>query len=529
MNHPILKAFSVKRLALSVPLLLIPYCLSLIAFATPAFAQTTPTTPCPEMPQIAQQRNDYNKAAIDSGQYDSNVFQGDSTIYGITDGLNTLLTGCSLIHPKTNSATAGTGALAGARNLITALYSAPPASGVQYFAQKIKQFNPTRDAYAASDPGIGFKALSPIQPLWTAFRNISYLGFILVFIVIGFMVMFRAKISPQAVATVQDSLPRIVVALILVTFSYALVGLMIDAMFVILNVAINALGPGGAGLIDVQTANNNVVGSNVFSAVMGAQGGIFMTVAGAISDIIQKLFDSGALVKVLGFLGGSLVAIIAAIAMLFVMFKVFIMLLMAYVSVIILTIFAPFILLFQAMPGSNGAKEWFKQIAANLSVFPVVALMFILAGILGNISSLGSTGKGAITGGDVGQFPLLTGQLNVDSITSLIGIGILFMTPSAAKIVKERFGVKEGALGAGAGAGLATFGAGAAAGRRIGAEVGPHVPYVSSAADYIAARREMPKIRRQAAISEHAGKQGYQYQPGIGYARSTKEGEGTGE
>lgn len=460
----VLQSLIASRKLLIVLVVSFLFSLFSLTFVPSAHAQAnTSTNYCPPTGNTTQQiRNDYNSAAIKAGNYDSNTFQGDSVVFGITDALQTLLTGCSLIHPETNVATANNSALAGATNLITALYLNPPASGVQYVAQQIRKFNPVQDAYAQTG-GIGFNALSPVQNVWGAFRNISYLGFIIVFIVIGFMVMFRSKISPQAVATVQDSLPRVVVALILVTFSYAIVGLMIDAMFVILNVLINALDQ--AQLINAGVVNSTVINSNVFSVVINSDKEIFGAVFQAINGIINSMV-SGAFGKFLGGIGGGVVAIMAGIAMLFIMFRIFVMLLMSYISIIILTVFAPFILLFQALPGSNGAKEWFKQIGANIAVFPTVALMFILGGMLGGITALGATNAGQFSGQNnlVGQFPLFTGGLNIQNIGSLIGLGILFMTPAAAKIVKDRFGIKEGgALGAGGAMAAASLGAGAGA------------------------------------------------------------------
>src|SRR5258708_14361646 len=46
------------------------------------------------------------------------------------------------------------------------------------------------------------------------------------------MIMFRVKISPQVVVSVQSALPKIAIALVLVTFSYAIAGFLIDIMYV---------------------------------------------------------------------------------------------------------------------------------------------------------------------------------------------------------------------------------------------------------------------------------------------------------
>lgn len=459
---------SIKKLLLLAVSLFFVFCLVSFIFTRSAHA----IADCAPATTTVDAINRVNKCAISTSAFDDKIFNFNQ-MAGTVCSIQRLLTGTCELQPEINKVTAGTGALASAGRAVAMLYSVQPVSGVQYFAGVIQRFNPIQPAYAqgtaanASCPagsnagGIGFSSLCPVQNVWSAFRNISYIGFIIVFIITGFMVMFRSKISPQAIATIQDSLPRIVVALILVTFSYAFVGLMIDAMFVILNVVINALGPGGAGLIDIQGANK-VISSNVFQVVWGAKGGVFDTVFHSVNNIIEQMFNIDKLNNVLGFLGGGLVAIMAAIAMLFVMFKVFFMLLMSYISIIVLTIFAPFILLFQALPGNNGAKEWFKQVAANISVFPVVALMFILAGMLSGIPSLGGTDTGKFPQENVGQFPLFTGGLGLDNLGPLIGLGILFVTPSTAKLVRERFGLKEGgALGTAGAAAMAGFAAGA--------------------------------------------------------------------
>ena len=82
----------------------------------------------------------------------------------------------------------------------------------------------TQPVYAQ---GIGFSALTPTLQVWKAFRNLSYFLFIIIFIVVGFMIMFRAQINPQTVVTVQAALPKIVVTLIMITFSYAIAVLLL--------------------------------------------------------------------------------------------------------------------------------------------------------------------------------------------------------------------------------------------------------------------------------------------------------------
>lgn len=425
-------------------------------------AQTTGNCdPVPTGQRLTDQEavDKINKCAIEKNVFDDKIFNINQ-LAGTTDSLFNLLTGRSKLHPETNDVTAKTGALAASSQLVASLYSQPPVSGVEYFAQKIQQFNPVQPAYA-QEGGIGFSALKPVQRVWTVFRNISYVGFVIVFVIMGFMIMFRAHISPQAVATVQDSIPRIVVALILVTFSYAIAGLMIDIMFLVLNIVVNALKT--AGLLEGTSIGQDIFQKSVFGVIFGNWKDVFKTVADALANFIDKSIDIIVLDKILGFFGGTLGAIVVGIAILFIMFRIFFMLLIAYVMVIVLTMAAPFFFLFQALPGRNGAGEWFKQMASQVAVFPTVALMFVFAGILGGLGRV--DGGSAIGAGQVGQFPLLAGDIQTDVIGKLIGIGILLMTPSAAELVRNALGVRGGPQGAFGAAGAALGGAaGVAAG-----------------------------------------------------------------
>ncbi len=461
-----------KRLTLIALAAFLTYNLALVTFVSPVFAQPATASNCVALPPdpnnpptAAEEINQINDCAIESNVYDDKMFNFNQ-MSGTADSLYTLLLGYSALHPETNTVTADSGTVQMANNMIASMYARPPISGTYYVAQMIQKVNPVQPAFAQTlAGGIGYSILQPVNAIWSSFRNAAYVGFVIIFVVIGFMIMFRRKISSQAVATIQDSLPRIVIALILVTFSYAIVGLLIDAMFVILNVIAALLVDTGQITKD---GTNKVFTNNIFSIVFESIGGIYKSVSGAVSEMLKNLLAKGLIGGTIGWIGGSILGIIAAIAVLMVSLRIFLMLLMSYVSLILLTIFAPFILLFEALPGNNSFNGWFKQIIANLSVFPTVAVMIMLAAILSGIGGLGATGGNAIKDESIGQFPLLSGVFEAGAIGQLIGLGLLLMTPAAAKIVKERLGVKEGALGAGAGVAMAGIAAGAAPFQKAG-------------------------------------------------------------
>ena len=121
----------------------------------------------------------------------------------------------------------GGGAIGVMGKMISVLYTPPLHSG-DYFNHLAQNFGIAKPAYAQ---GTGFEGLKPLLGLWTAFRNIVYLIFTIVFVVIGLAIMFRIKIDPRTVMTIQNQIPKIIIGIVLVTFSYAIAGFLIDMMY----------------------------------------------------------------------------------------------------------------------------------------------------------------------------------------------------------------------------------------------------------------------------------------------------------
>lgn len=77
----------------------------------------------------------------------------------------------------------------------------------------------------------GYKYLKDslkLDKLWGQSRNIAYMFFVVAMIVIGFMIMFRNKIGGQVLVSISNSIPQLIICLVLVTFSFAIAGLMLD-------------------------------------------------------------------------------------------------------------------------------------------------------------------------------------------------------------------------------------------------------------------------------------------------------------
>ncbi len=339
--------------------------------------------------------------------------------------------------------------VAGLSKYVYAMYTAPPASTYAFFNDmgQTLGFIP-KQVYAQ---GIGFAGLSSLLPIWKAFRNISYSILAIIMIAIGFMVMFRKKIDPKTVVTVQNALPKIVITLILITFSYAIVGLMIDLMYVVMflvsSLIINAVND--TSIFPTDTLNR--VLSSDFSIVRNALWGGFNSYKALLDFLFDGALNSTEfLSQILGGLGygvtGALLWLIFSIAFMFMSVRVFFMLLSAYIQIIIAVLTAPIQFLLEAVPGGHGFADWLKNLFCQLIVFPITAVMLLISKYLVHTSSTTWTP------------PLLgTGSVGVSGV---IGLGLLFVTPSVVKGIQESLKAKP-MVNAGLGAAAGPLGAGA--------------------------------------------------------------------
>ncbi|HEX8965200.1 MAG TPA: hypothetical protein VF820_02070, partial [Patescibacteria group bacterium] len=115
----------------------------------------------------------------------------------------------------------------------TTMYTTMPAHTSDYIAYVKSNFGIVKPSYAQS-AGQGYQGLNPMVGIWVAIRNVAYLFIVLIFIFIGFAIMLRVKIDPRTVMTIENQIPKIIVGLILITFSFAIAGFLIDLMYVLI-------------------------------------------------------------------------------------------------------------------------------------------------------------------------------------------------------------------------------------------------------------------------------------------------------
>ncbi len=245
---------------------IVVFCLSLVTFffgTSPVLAQTSTQSSYP----TSNTGNSYNLPNTDSNVPMNQHTRVQTLMIDLMASTMCILVGidpvdqnhaCLDVNPTTGKigynpasldkdGSPKIGGIVGAStNLISALYT-PTISTSQYTDYLAQNFGIVKPAYA-QEFGYGFQGLNPLLTLWTAIRNMAYFLLMVAFVIIGLGIMLRIEMSPRTIMTIQNQIPRIIVCIILVTFSYGIAGLLIDTMWLTTYVGINVItSAGGPG------------------------------------------------------------------------------------------------------------------------------------------------------------------------------------------------------------------------------------------------------------------------------------------
>ncbi|MEK7450461.1 MAG: hypothetical protein AAB662_00815, partial [Patescibacteria group bacterium] len=355
----------------------------------------------------------------------------------------------------------GGGAIGVMNKLIAMTFVMPIHTG-DYVSYLSQNFGITKQAYAQ---GVGFRQLSPFLPIWVTFRNLVYLLFIIVFVVIGMFIMLRVQFDPRTVMTVQNQIPKLIIGIILVTFSFAIAGLMIDAMYIVIyfvySVAVTIPGSHLNQLIPSTLQRTDVIGAFGFNNIVG----VADTIAAGFRDSILSMLGLtnnlgllapaglgvgiGAtllLANPLGWLAILVPAIatiglpyiiaflIIFIAIFTALFKLWFELIKAYTFILFDIVLAPFWIISSLTPGNPaGFSLWVRAVLSNLSVFPTTIVMFLLGKLF--IDAFNT-----LPPPDVFFIPPLIGSAaNPKLISAIVGITVILTTPAVVGMVKNAF------------------------------------------------------------------------------------------
>lgn len=149
-----------------------------------------------------------------------------------------------------------------------------------------------------------------------------------------------------------------------------------------------------------------------------------------------------------GFAIGWAFYLIVIFAVLYAVFRLMLALINTYLSIIFMTITAPFFFLFASLPGRQElAVNWARNMLANILTFPaVIAVLYFAAYLLGEnkVAAFGVTTSLEITSRS-GALPLF-GGFDMSFIRVLLATGAVLATPKIPDIISRSIG-KPGAAG----------------------------------------------------------------------------------
>lgn len=249
-----------------------------------------------------------------------------------------------------------------------------PISGVGYVKDRLVRFSIIPEAKAQ---GFGFNTgASMMIGIWRAARDVTYGLLVLAIIIMAFMIMFRVKISPQAVISVQSALPKIAIAMILITFSYAIAGFLIDIMYVVL------------GLLSLIISNSGMSSLNptelfrAFSQTYSALGLLLLYWFWFIGVSFAVILVSIGHLSLTAFISSIvllIVAIVSILVILYISVKIMIMFIKTFFNIMIGIITGPFEILLGTVVNGMGFGSWVKRMLSYLMVYPIVSLLFFLS------------------------------------------------------------------------------------------------------------------------------------------------------
>jgi len=377
-----------------------------------------------------------------AGEQLVNKDQGTLGLIGIMlDGTTGYLLG--VYDPQTGDLISQNSALQSLA-MATGIMYQQPISSVQYLAFLKNKVSIVKPSYAATP---GTEVLGPLIIIWEGVRNISYVFFIIIFVAVGFMIMFRSKLNPQTIINVQLALPRIIIGLILVTFSFAILSFLVDLAFFGNQLLANALEP---SLIEAADSGGFSFNWKPFDNPTDSSKGFLLYVLSKFGN--QTVINL--IIKALGAIGGlftgefdSIFLMIIAFSLVGSLVKIFFALLTRHVTIILSVIGAPIVFLFSALPSQNNtASTFLKTFLSAVLTFPATLLIL-------NLALFFAAATDPRLNNVIPPFFLGTKPDSdvINTMGGFIALGLLMVASKIPQVLDELFQVKGGAIAAAGG------------------------------------------------------------------------------
>lgn len=275
-----------------------------------------------------------------------------------------------------------------------------------------------------------------ILDMWRQVRNFAYIILALILVVIGFMIMLRAQVAPRVIITATNALPKIIMVLIVITFSFPIGALAIDFMKVLLNVVGCSFG------FYCDTATNSYIPGIFREVANGLIGTAFLAIGQLPVPNFTGFFVQ--LFLILTFLILSFVIVI----------RVGIAIIKEWFMLFMLTLFAPIILLPGAVPGNGAIGRWFKDLTASVLCIVTMYTFIALAQKFqppGNPRGAGPIIESADPSGLGFELPgsvIGLGFGAINGLEALLTLGILMYVPALCNVIRHALDIAVPTQGA---------------------------------------------------------------------------------
>ncbi len=393
------------------------------------------------------------------------------------------------------------GALGVLAQQIGVLYQ-KPASSKTYFDYLSANFGIVKPAYAQqtncnslnnSAFGYGYCGLNPIFEIWKLARDFAYALLVIAFVVLALGIMLRFKIDARTVMTLQNQIPRVIIAIILITFSYAIAGVMVDLMWTVTYMGMDAITSASSAKVCLNGTNPPISNAaqqylletplryvdSIFAddcnSLLGSKGLIMLAndtggaIGNIITDLIFNAFGSNfnaassdcsftnigdCFKKGIALIISLIIKLIVVITLIITLIRLWFNLLKTVVLFIVYALEGPIYIVFGLLPGRPlGFEKWLRLIFAHLVPFPLVAWALTFARVLSASYSVSIPNPNTVF------VPPLIGNPNMNNFGILLAFGLILITPGIPDTIKERLKVPGGKMGGMIRGGLAGGGA----------------------------------------------------------------------
>ncbi len=395
----------------------------------------------------------------------------------------------------------------------TNLLQARPASGVIFALDQVDKVVSPGAVYAQTTstqptgapqpyfPGTGYALLTPIQSFWGWAATLSFSFMTLIIIVVAFAMIFRARLGGKQVVQIQNAIPGIVLAMVLIPLSYPISGLFIDGITLSTNIFHDFIfGPAGPGASVYQvgpsgdaakTKGSNCTGSDCqdafggdgtrglygddwrvsslrireqFGAIPIATGiaqsfcttnastgqqancnNINLGQFNLIDSVVSAFQNNSGLAMLIGNILNLIFNLIAIVISLKITWK----LIKKFVTMIFLPIVSPFIFATVAIPGRGTAImfDYFKQMGNAALHFIVTYCLFLVVIVFANPAFHGTiTDASAISGyrppvlaGWLTSIISVNGGISSSVIFTLLALGLFIAIPTILDDLDKAF------------------------------------------------------------------------------------------